>query len=405
MSKVIKSAMVNMKRTCFRTLLNSMICFIGLTIFFVASIMTTMDAPQRLVKGLYENHISGGTIEKKRYSLTQPNDFLTIDDVNKICETHSKLDFLKINRELGGLFSYKCNGIAEISQRFVQEQKFLYGGISSNLDGFFLTKFHAEILLDFLQGRMNPPIALTENIDCLLGYKVKVYDREFVLSGIVEDSKLPFNYAYFNEGFIDTLSDIYEKAHIEGYCTYMYFCMSGNFKTDYKFFKEYHGDNSYHQTDSKYFIRTPISDNFYRTMATYISMTDWFYGISLVQMVFVILICFNIISVSIKKNQKENGILRALGFSNFDLFKIYLLQIAFPFILLIPFAGVAGYYIIDAVNELLLTKLAVSFGLFAISPVNVVFLLLLCIGIILISTILPMIKLFKDQPINVIKAN
>lgn len=75
------------------------------------------------------------------------------------------------------------------------------------------------------------------------------------------------------------------------------------------------------------------------------------------------------------------------------------------FILLIPFAGVAGYYIIDAVNELLLTKLAVSFGLFAISPVNVVFLLLLCIGIILISTILPMIKLFKDQPINVIKAN
>lgn len=275
----------------------------------------------------------------------------------------------------------------------------------SDLNGYFVTESCAKNIVSNLPSPWCSDPNITD-IESLVGYyKDAMYGKYFTLCGIVEDSYLPNYYVYFNEGFLNSIPDIYEKLHIEGYCNYMHFIMSGNFNADYKFFKAYHGDLSYHKTKSKYVIDTAISGKFYSTMATYISMTDWFYGISFVQMGFVVLICYSIISVSIKKNQKENGILRALGFSNFDLLKIYLLQTAFPFILVIPFVGVVGYFIINAINKFLLKELVVSFGLFAIGTLNVVWLLLLCVGIVIISTILPMIKLFKGQPINVIKEN
>lgn len=263
-----------------------------------------------------------------------------------------------------------------------------------------MTEDYAENMLSEIKWK--PGIT---DMESLLGHEVRVYDKVFTLSGIVADSELPDYFVYFNEGFLNSMADAYEKADVEGLCSYMYFTLSGDFKTDYKLFKEYHGDDLYHRTDSNYIIYTSISDTFYSTIATYIKMSDWLYGISIIFLVFVILVCFNIMSVTIRKNQKDNGILRALGFSNFDIFKIYLLQIAFPYLLLIPLVCVTGYIIIKLINEVLLANLNVFFGMFAISTLNVVWLLLLCVGIILISTIIPLIKLFREQPINVIKAN
>lgn len=412
---IMKTAMSNILQTWSRTLLNFIICFLGLVIFFVANVMTTVDAPHRLVNGLYENHILSGEIWKKGGKLDNQiyrESFSTSEEANRICEANPELEFFKINRQLGGLFGHFCHGIAEIPQKTVQRQKLLHGEIPIDFNGYFITRSSVEKLLEKLQIQWSdpspwwePPMTLTENIDCLIGYKVSIYSKDFTLCGIVEDSYLPNDYVYFNNGFLNSISDIYEKDHIKGYCAYMYFIMSGNFKADYRFFKEYHGDELYHQTNSNYVINTSLSDHFYRTMATYMGMADWFYGISAIQMLFVILICFNIISLSIRKNQKENGILRALGYSNFDLFKIYLLQMAIPFILLIPLVSVSGYFIVNAINGLLLKELAVLYGMFAIGVTNIVWLLLLSVGIVVISTILPMIKLFREQPINVIKTN
>lgn len=64
-SNVIKTAMANIKLTWSRTMLNFIICLIGLTIFFVANVMATVDPPSRLVNGLYESHILSGRIAKK----------------------------------------------------------------------------------------------------------------------------------------------------------------------------------------------------------------------------------------------------------------------------------------------------------------------------------------------------
>ncbi|MDE6656583.1 MAG: hypothetical protein K2J85_06300, partial [Anaeroplasmataceae bacterium] len=313
---VIKSAMTNMKFIWVRTLLNFIICFLGLTIFFVANVIATVDAPSRLVNGLYENHISGGEIRKKSDSLTHYGLFSTIDEANEIIDANPELEFFKINRDLGGIFRGGCDGIAEIPHKTAQRQKFICGEMTSDLNDYLVTKSYAEKLLTDIPP-WYPDTAFTD-IESLIGFEVILYDKVFTLRGIVEDSNLPDNYVYFNEGFLNSIPDVYEKAHIKGYCAYMYFIMSGNFKADYKFFKEYHGDYLYHLSNSKYVIRTAISDDFYRTMATYISMTDWLYGISVVQMLFVILICFNIISLLIRKNQKEKGILRALGYRNFD---------------------------------------------------------------------------------------
>lgn len=404
LSHVIKTALLNIKHTWVRMILNFIICFIGLTIFFVASVMTTVDAPSRLVNGLYKNHILSGEIRKKPDNINY-GFFSTVDEVNKICEDNPKLEFFRIKNGIGGFISVECKGATEVSQKMAQEQKFLYGEMPSDLNGYFVTKSFAENLLDHLPSPWNKDTTITSIESLVDYYKMSFYDnRTFTLRGIVEDSNLPNYYVYFKEGFLESIVDI-NAPSMEGYCYYLEFRMSKDFQADYKFFKEYHGDLSYHQTNSKYVILTPISGNFYSTMATYISMTDWFYGISAIQMVFIILICFNIITVLIRKNQKENGILRALGYSNFDLFKIYLLQMAIPFILLIPCVCVSGYYIINALNTLLIKKLAVSYGMFAISPVNIVWLLLLCVGIVVISTILPMIKVFKSQPIDIIKAN
>lgn len=75
MSDAIKTAMSNIKQTWLRTMLNFVICFIGLTIFFVANVSTTVDGADRLVTGLYESNIVSGRIEKKvRIFISQNRD-------------------------------------------------------------------------------------------------------------------------------------------------------------------------------------------------------------------------------------------------------------------------------------------------------------------------------------------
>ncbi|MCM1197049.1 MAG: ATP-binding cassette domain-containing protein [Roseburia sp.] len=412
LSNVMKAAIQNIKYTWVRMTLNFIICFIGLLLFFVSNVVATVDAPKRLVNGLYDNQISIGRLYRKSDSDSHAQDqYMTMEEATQVCSDNPKLEFLKITTKDAGMISVECDGLTEVSQKTIQQQHLLYGKMPSDMNSFFITKSHAVLLLEQLKGMWSwwdpttcwwwePPLKLTDSIESIIGYEVKVTtDKVYTLSGIVEDSDLPYNYVYFNEGFLEL------EATKEWYCDYFYFKMSKDFNADYKFFKQYHGDLFYHRTNSKYYIKTSISEHFYTTMATYITMTDWLYGISLCQMLFVILISFNIISVSIRKNQKGNGIRRALGYSNFDLFKIYLMQNAIPFILLIPLVSVSGYFIVNVINNNFLRKLSVSFGMFGITTINIVWLILLCIGVLVIGTILPMIKIFKKQPIDIIKAN
>lgn len=92
-SDTVRTAISNVRQTWFRTLLNFIICFIGLTIFFVANVATTLDAPHRLVDALYENNIDSGRIKKIEGAFTER---LTGDDVDIICESNPKLDFSKL---------------------------------------------------------------------------------------------------------------------------------------------------------------------------------------------------------------------------------------------------------------------------------------------------------------------
>lgn len=401
-SDVMKTSLANIRRSWIRTLLNFIICLIGLIVFFCADVIATVDGPSRLVTALYENNVMSGRIERKVEDSYSSFPRLTLDEINVICNENPALDFFKISTDLRGFFGVpECTGLAEIPQKTVQTQKFLYGETPSDLDEYFVTEAFAEKLLEQLAGRGE-----ITDMEGLIGYQASAgVDYYFTLCGIVENSDLPQFSVYFQDGFLNSMSDWFEKQNIEGLCNFLYFRMSGDFKSDYAFFKKYHGDSLYHETSSDYLIYTALSNYFYSDMASYLGMSNWFYGISVVMMVFVILICFNIISMSIRNNQRENGIRRALGFSNFDLFKIYVFQTAFPFIFLIPLTIALGHVIINAFNELLLSKLIVSFGLFAISVGNIVWLLVLCIGIILISTLLPMIKLFRKQPVDIIKSS
>ncbi len=328
-SDVIKTSLTNIRRTWLRTSLNFVICLIGLIVFFVADVIATVDGPSRLVTALYENNMTSGRIEKKSEDSYHPRPMFTPEEINVMCNENPALEFFKADTDLDGVFGViECSGLAEIPQKTVQTQNFLYGETPNDLNEYFVTEAFAEALIEQLADRGE-----ITDMESLIGYEASAgVDYYFTLCGIVENSDLPGFYVYFQDGFLTSISDLFEKENVEGLCDYLYFRMSGDIKSDYAFFKKYHGDNLYHETSSDYLILTALSVHFYSEMATYLGMSNWFYGISLVMMAFVVLICFNIISMSIRNNQRENGIRRALGFGNFDLFKIYLFQTAFPFV-------------------------------------------------------------------------
>ena len=128
-----------------------------------------------------------------------------------------------------------------------------------------------------------------------------------------------------------------------------------------------------------------------------------FYVASGVLAIFVTLLLYNFISVSIVHKKKEIGILRAIGARGWDVVKIFMLEGlllgVIIIVLSIPFVAIAST-IINGYMLAVLPVLLVSF-----SMKQALYMAILTVIIILISSFFPVRAIAKKKPVDAIKNN
>ena len=121
------------------------------------------------------------------------------------------------------------------------------------------------------------------------------------------------------------------------------------------------------------------------------------FAVSLVLMVFSVLLFMSFLSASIERRKRELGILRALGARKLDVVNICLIESMI--VALINFAlSLPGVYIVCAV-------LNVNFllSVFNVGVLQIMVLLMICFGVAALATILPIYKMMRRQPVDIIR--
>lgn len=121
------------------------------------------------------------------------------------------------------------------------------------------------------------------------------------------------------------------------------------------------------------------------------------FAVSLVLMVFSVLLFMSFLSASIERRKRELGILRALGARKLDVVNICLIESMI--VALINFAlSLPGVYIVCAV-------LNVNFllSVFNVGVLQIMVLLMICFGVAALATILPVYKMMRRQPVDIIR--
>ncbi len=105
----------------------------------------------------------------------------------------------------------------------------------------------------------------------------------------------------------------------------------------------------------------------------------------------------------VDKNKKSLGTLRALGVKNINIYQMLLLEVLIISLISWFLAIPIGHMFIRDANSKLVEEFIVNITFFKVGINNILLSLLLAIVISIITTIVPLIKVFKMKPINVIK--
>lgn len=128
-----------------------------------------------------------------------------------------------------------------------------------------------------------------------------------------------------------------------------------------------------------------------------------FLWIGIVMAVFSMLLLFNFITVSINAKRKEIGILRALGASGKDVFKIFLSESAVIVIICSIVSAILTGVISASVNADISANLGVTFSMFTFGIVPVAMIFGIAIVTAVISTFLPVWKNARKRPVEAIR--
>lgn len=128
-----------------------------------------------------------------------------------------------------------------------------------------------------------------------------------------------------------------------------------------------------------------------------------FLWIGIVMAVFSMLLLFNFITVSINAKRKEIGILRALGASGNDVFKIFLSESAVIVIICSIVSAILTGVISASVNADISANLGVTFSMFTFGIVPVAMIFGIAIVTAVISTFLPVWKNARKRPVEAIR--
>lgn len=126
-------------------------------------------------------------------------------------------------------------------------------------------------------------------------------------------------------------------------------------------------------------------------------------AVSIIWTLIVAILLYSFMSSSIKDNSKQIGILKALGANKNDIFKIYAVE-AIIIGIFTTFFGVLGYYFGGLLLNRIITNLFYTFY-FAIFIPNIITILIMILAtfiILFISVIIPILKIDKIKPIDVI---
>ena len=136
-----------------------------------------------------------------------------------------------------------------------------------------------------------------------------------------------------------------------------------------------------------------------------IQVSNLFLYLSIALEAFSILMLFNYISASIVAKRQSIGVLKGLGASKRDIFIMFIIEsVILSLIIGVLSIGVsyAGCYFVNYyVKEIM--NISINFVIFELKQVIVIILSSLITGVA--SSILPIIKITKEKPVNLIRKN
>ena len=163
--------------------------------------------------------------------------------------------------------------------------------------------------------------------------------------------------------------------------------------------------NYYPINNSDILSKSIYSDNLISSIGiSYLFNQIGKYG-SIFFLVLAIIILFNFINDSIRFRRKEIGILRAIGCSSKDVIMIFTHEclIIILFCLSISFAIISK--IITSINSYMSSALYLEINVMNFGMVQVISMIILMFIIVFLSSIVPIIRLKKSKPIDVILGN
>jgi len=144
--------------------------------------------------------------------------------------------------------------------------------------------------------------------------------------------------------------------------------------------------------------------NLYRSVESYnFTVVPLMKTILYVSLSFTFIMLFLYAFLNTQTNKKQIGIYRSLGFTCRDVIKMYVVEYGLiSFVSLLVGLGI-GLFGIDYINNLVFSKtIFLDSGLLQMTGVSTLYVLGISLGIVLLTSVLPMIKLLQMTPINII---
>ena len=134
-----------------------------------------------------------------------------------------------------------------------------------------------------------------------------------------------------------------------------------------------------------------------------LQFTNLFLYASLALAIFSAFMLFNYISQSINQKRQSIGVLRALGSNSGDVFKMFLTESLIISFISGLIASALSYFACSIVNHYIkdVMNLIVNFAIFGIRQVIVIFAISIITGIV--ASIIPIIKIAKEKPVELIR--
>ena len=158
------------------------------------------------------------------------------------------------------------------------------------------------------------------------------------------------------------------------------------------------------ENEDKYKIKTLFTETIDSVNKVVDKISKIAFYFSIFALIFSIILFLYFALNSISNNKREIGILRALGAKTSDIYKIFYLEIFIVGLFAFVISNVISYFSVLIVNNIISSNLFIHIKpvMFRIDTIYVLFIVLMCLTII--SFVIPLLKISKMKPIDLISS-